>query len=794
MLRPWLALFERHHVVVDWRERLRLEVVPEPLHVGDNTAVHQDAVAVTGADPSGGDPHFFVVGKPVEVGAEDDLRFEPLPQQFRAVCSRGNHLVGRRTDRRLLEANPRLFQLQLTSEHLVDWKDLEQPPGGREHRLLLPFGRRARLSEANRDVADRLTGKRGTHDVVQPAVPLLVSREDDDRSPVWRRARLDQLRRRFLREALSHVRGFAESCFDHDRPLLLQTRNDFCPHAAPELVDLRGDLDLLVDDGLGLLHIQVLDRNLHSRSLKRRGKLPSEDGFETRVGLLEVDAHLRRLERAASKLTGQLVQFVDCGCGLAGRAPPADEATHVVLHVVERRAVLPTLPHVWEPLGELLERAPNARGIGAGHDDGALLAKRFRYDLDKALSGLQCGRHELARLGEIGGERMRGSDQHERWLGLRLAEVLDRDDKRQRYASGFQTNASCQIHHPFGRLTRWADHGVHPVWDQVVVRVAQQPVVAEERGKVEGLLCAGAGPASWRKFRARRCFDSRQDDAHRRACRRHELHFDCPRAWIGQRHTFRRLRTGCLISRFGDDGLCGAGGTQTPQPIACARDVGCRLDHRAHDHALELVLTCVHTHRNRTNRGCRDAITTERLAHVVGHLLKRVAFGNPYVRHPPGERARGSTHAGTIAPRDRDNRPSVHGGDRDQPLPRHERRGLQRGHVEPGALEPGGTDRDDGPLGWLAAQWDVHGHRLEAESRRHVRRRGDLVQRRRRSEDHGRGNEVDDLVAVSVLEKRAGSEDLVECGERGIGGACAWSRHSEGGGDAGSHREPAEAR
>ena len=80
-----LAVAERHHVVVERRQRLRLEVIPEALGIGRDALVDRGLAGDAGLDPAGRHPHVLVVGKPIEERPLDDRRLERPPEQLGAA-------------------------------------------------------------------------------------------------------------------------------------------------------------------------------------------------------------------------------------------------------------------------------------------------------------------------------------------------------------------------------------------------------------------------------------------------------------------------------------------------------------------------------------------------------------------------------------------------------------------------------------------------------------------------------------------------------------------------------------
>ena len=66
VFRARLAFAERHHVIVERRQRLRLEPIPEPLGIGRDPLVDRGAAGDVCLDPAGGHAHAFVVREAIE--------------------------------------------------------------------------------------------------------------------------------------------------------------------------------------------------------------------------------------------------------------------------------------------------------------------------------------------------------------------------------------------------------------------------------------------------------------------------------------------------------------------------------------------------------------------------------------------------------------------------------------------------------------------------------------------------------------------------------------------------------
>ena len=191
----------------------------------------------------------------------------------------------------------------------------------------------------------------------------------------------------------------------------------------------------------------------------------------------------------------------------------------------------------------------------------------------------------------------------------------------------------------------------------------------------------------------------------------------------------------------------------------------------------------------------RHAAFAELLPHIVGHLLERRAFRDPDVGQPARERRCGCAHTCGIAAGDRDNLFTIRHRHGDQALTGSQRLWVERRGVDAGALQAGLADRHDGAVGGRLANGQVHRHGLEAEPRRHVRRRRDLVQRRGGAEHHARRHEVHDVVAVAVLEEGAGAIDVVKPRQCGIRlPACPIARSGEYHGEAGGADHSAKSR
>ena len=95
IFRPRLAFSEGHDVVVECRQRLRLEIVPEPLRIRLDPLVGHGTSGDIRLQPSGGDAHVLVVGETVEERSLHELRLERTAQQLCSAGRRRNHFVGR---------------------------------------------------------------------------------------------------------------------------------------------------------------------------------------------------------------------------------------------------------------------------------------------------------------------------------------------------------------------------------------------------------------------------------------------------------------------------------------------------------------------------------------------------------------------------------------------------------------------------------------------------------------------------------------------------------------------------
>ena len=100
------------------------------------------------------------------------------------------------------------------------------------------------------------------------------------------------------------------------------------------------------------------------------------------------------------------------------------EFPHVVFHVVERRAVLASLPDVRKGRGELVDGTADAGGVAASDDERALLAEGFPDELNEAFTRLQRGRLPLVVLDQLLHNRVRRANQDENRLARRRTERL----------------------------------------------------------------------------------------------------------------------------------------------------------------------------------------------------------------------------------------------------------------------------------------------------------------------------------------------------------------------------------
>src|SRR6185369_6041720 len=99
--------------------------------------------------------------------------------------------------------------------------------------------------------------------------------------------------------------------------------------------------------------------------------------------------YARRREILALQLRGDLLQLVEARRRLPRRRSAGDELPHVLLDIVERRAILAARPDVRQALGQLGEGAIDAGRVAAGDDERALLAERFLDDLNQPFARLE---------------------------------------------------------------------------------------------------------------------------------------------------------------------------------------------------------------------------------------------------------------------------------------------------------------------------------------------------------------------------------------------------------------------
>src|SRR5207244_7649871 len=108
---------------------------------------------------------------------------------------------------------------------------------------------------------------------------------------------------------------------------------------------------------------------------------PRDEGRKLVVRLLDEHSDAGRRQILSAELLGEGVELVQAHRRLTRGRAARHELPHVLLDIVERRAVLATRPDVWEPLRELTDGALDAGGIAAGDNQRALLAERPLHDL-----------------------------------------------------------------------------------------------------------------------------------------------------------------------------------------------------------------------------------------------------------------------------------------------------------------------------------------------------------------------------------------------------------------------------
>ena len=488
------AFAERHDVVVERGQRLRLEVIPETLGIGGNPLVGDNPAGHVGLDPSGGHPHVLVVGESIEEGAFDEFRIERAPEQLGAAGGGGDHFIRRRSDRSHLEADLLQIDVQLLRQHLVDRIELEQPPCRRKHPLLLPPFRRADFGEADRDSVHRLSHQGRPDHVVQPAVTLLVRGQHRDRRGLLVGACSDQFGLSLLSDACAHLRRLAEPRLDgHSRPLL-HGRNHLRAQLRPELVDLRRDLELVGAERASLLHVEILDVHGHRSRVDVLVCLPGDVRGEILVRFLDEHPDACGREILSLQLLRQFAELVERHRGLPGRRSPGDELPHLLLHIVERRAVFAAGPDVRKPLGELTNGPVDAVGVAARDDERALLSEGLLHQLNQPFAGLERRPFPLVVLDQRLDNRVRCSDQDEDWLAVGRDDRLRRFRDRNRHTGRFETEPRREIDDAGRAVAVGAEQHVDAIGNQVVVGVRQSAVVGVERGQIEVFLRAAAGP------------------------------------------------------------------------------------------------------------------------------------------------------------------------------------------------------------------------------------------------------------------------------------------------------------
>ena len=425
---------------------------------------------------------------------------------------------------------------------------------------------------------------------------------------------------------MTQLRRLAQSRLDDDGggTLLVQPRDHARPELRPELVDLRGHVEFVVDQNAPFLHVEVLHVDTERRRADFRGRLTRDEVDEAIGRLLDEDLDLRGDQILPPQLSGELVQFVEAHRRLSGRRASRDELPDVLFDVVQRRAILAALPDVREGFGELVDGAVHACRVAAGDDERALLAERLLHELNEPFAGLQRRRLPLLVLDQLIDDGMRRADEDEDRLAVRSGDRVRRPGDRQRHAGRFEAEARRQIDDPVGAVTFRAEEHVDAIRDQVVVGVGERAFDRVKGREIEVLFCAAARTTSrrlGRRLGRRRAREIDRDEAHAGG-----PHPNLHRSHVGVRQRpFGVARTGRLelVQRDLplDDVVAVRHFHDEDEAVRAVRGGSARLDEQ----------------RRRERRRSDHALDSEELLDLVRNLVDRRTLLVPDIRQMPGE-------------------------------------------------------------------------------------------------------------------------------------------------------------
>ena len=238
------------------------------------------------------------------------------------------------------------------------------------------------------------------------------------------------------------------------------------------------------------------------RRLESRPPPAADDVGEAVGSVLDEHLHARGREIFAASSEASLIELVQAHRGLARRRAPGDELPDLVLHIVERRAILAARPHVRQPFGQLATARAIACRVAAGHDERALLAERLFHELNQSFSGRERGRSHFLSLINCSTIGMRRSDQHQDRLAVGGGDRRRRLGDRLDDAGGLESKSGGEIHDPSRAVAVGAQHDVDAIRNQIVVGVGKRALVRVEDWTGRSSLSRrrrGAGPAAARR-------------------------------------------------------------------------------------------------------------------------------------------------------------------------------------------------------------------------------------------------------------------------------------------------------